>query len=211
MGEEMVQLELALSEVETNQLHDCEATIERGLETFIEVGIAFTVINDGRLYRATHKTFDDYCRERWKMSRPRAYQLMGAAKVAQNLSTTVDNSPTNESQVRPLTGLEPEDQRTVWSQAVDESGGEVPTAAKVEDVVKTLTQAVAAQRKKRKRKSASKPKPKSEPEAAPEPIMSKAELAKLREEMRVNGTHVSQVWGFIRAIETLSNSSLPLA
>ena len=35
-------------------------------------------------------TFEEYCKERWEMSRPRAYQLIEAAEVMSNLSTIVD-------------------------------------------------------------------------------------------------------------------------
>jgi hypothetical protein len=50
--------------------------------------------------------------------KPRAYQLTEAAQVAGNLSTIV-GKPTNEAQVRPPTGLEPEQQREVWDKAVE--------------------------------------------------------------------------------------------
>jgi hypothetical protein len=66
------------------------------------------------------------------MSRPRAYQLIEAATISDNLSTIVDK-PTHESQLRPLASLAPEDQRTVWKQAVKESDGKPPTAIKVQD------------------------------------------------------------------------------
>jgi len=52
------------------------------------------------------------------MSRPRAYRLMEAAEVNSNLSPIGDIVPASESQLRPLTSLAPEDQRTVWTQAV---------------------------------------------------------------------------------------------
>jgi hypothetical protein len=72
--------------------------------------------------RATHDTFEVYCRERWSMSRPKAYRLMDAAQIADNLSPMGDNpSPVNERQLRPLASLSPEDQRTVWEQAVEEN------------------------------------------------------------------------------------------
>lgn len=71
-------------------------------------------IRDERLYRATHDTFEAYCRERWSMSRFRAQQLISAAGVVENLFTTVNIKPTNEAQVRPLTTLSPENQRVVW-------------------------------------------------------------------------------------------------
>jgi hypothetical protein len=49
--------------------------------------------------------------------------------------------PTNEFQIRPLSGLEPEQQRTVWHQAITESNAQ-PTGAKVEEVAKTLKQVI---------------------------------------------------------------------
>lgn len=38
-------------------------------------------IRDNRLYRESHKTFETYCRERWNMSRPGAYQLIETAEA----------------------------------------------------------------------------------------------------------------------------------
>ncbi len=46
------------------------------------------------------------------MGRHRAKQLIDAAQVTENLVTIV-TKPTNERQVRPLAGLEPEAQRDV--------------------------------------------------------------------------------------------------
>jgi len=43
--------------------------------------------------------------------------------------------PTKETQVRPLTKLEPEEQRSVWQQAVEAAGGKVPTEEIVKDAV----------------------------------------------------------------------------
>ncbi len=51
-----------------------------------------------------------YCRDRWGISKSRANQLVGAAKVVGNLATTVAK-PTNEAQARPLTRLPVGDQQ----------------------------------------------------------------------------------------------------
>jgi VRR-NUC domain len=88
--------ELAL--LEHKRLDELEAIIERGVQTFVEVGEALMEIRDSRLYKQTHSSFESYLRERWKMSRPRGYQLIGAAK----LSTTVDTPVENERQARAL-------------------------------------------------------------------------------------------------------------
>ncbi len=61
-------------------LADLEAVIGRGLDTFVEVGLALGAIHERRLYRATHSTFEDYCRERWGMDR--TYATPGPATRA---------------------------------------------------------------------------------------------------------------------------------
>lgn len=62
-------------------------------------------------------TFEDYCRERWKMVASRARQLIGAAQIVGNLQSVTNVTPTHESQVRPLAGLEPDEQREAWKAA----------------------------------------------------------------------------------------------
>ncbi len=80
---------------------------------------------DGKSYpatrcpRETHGTFEDYCRERWGMERRHAYRLIDAAGVVSNLCPTGHILPTTERQARELTALEPEQQREVWTRAVE--------------------------------------------------------------------------------------------
>lgn len=66
-------------------LAKCEAIINKGLGTFIEVGAALIEIRDSRLYRAEFNTFEDYCRTKWKMSARQAYHLMDAHDVVETL------------------------------------------------------------------------------------------------------------------------------
>lgn len=94
-----------LTDVEQTRLATLEAIVERGQQTFIEVGTALLEIRDERLYRAEHSNFEDYCRARWGWSRGRAYQYMDAAKVVAAVSTTVDAAPANEAQARELVPL----------------------------------------------------------------------------------------------------------
>ena len=125
--------------LERQKLIDLEGVIERGLETFIEVGNALLQIRDERLYQRDYDTFEDYCRERWQMSRSRAHRLIDAATVAGNL-LPIGNNPTHESQVRPLTKLEPEEQRAAWKLATAINPN--PTAREVEEIAETITRAV---------------------------------------------------------------------
>jgi hypothetical protein len=71
------------------------------------------------------QNFKDYCNERWGMGRALANRLISGSKVAANLLSTRDDlytlceiQPFFEKQVRPLAQLEPEQQRTVWEEAV---------------------------------------------------------------------------------------------
>lgn len=124
-----------LTIIEWGRLRENETIIERGLNTFVDVGNALAEIRDGKLYRHTHGTFEDYCRNRWGISRPRAYELIGAALVTENLSAIADKLPATESQARPLTRLAPEEQIAAWQEAVDTAPNGRVTAAHVAEVV----------------------------------------------------------------------------
>lgn len=132
----------SISTAESERLRECEQVIERGLTTFVEVGTALTEINKSRLYRADYGTFEDYCRERWHMSRARAYQMIEAASVVGDLSTTVDiPAPASERQVRELAAVPAEKRADVWREAVetapkDDAGKPKVTAAHVARVVR---------------------------------------------------------------------------
>jgi hypothetical protein len=121
---------------ESKRLILLEEQIKRGLDTFVEVGEALLEIRDSRLYRIEHETFEAYCREKWGMSRQNAHELIGAALVNENLSGTPDKPKiTAVSQARPMTKLEPEQQKEAWNKAVEMAGGEQPTAKIVEAAV----------------------------------------------------------------------------
>lgn len=122
----------ALTTTEQTHLAELEAVIETGLQTFYEVGNALAAIREARLYRADYATFEDYCRERWQMSRAYAYRMIGAAEVVENLSPIGDIvPPVNESQARPLTGLAPKQQRQAWQKANEAAGEGKVTAVHV--------------------------------------------------------------------------------
>ena len=52
-----------LSETEAAELARHEEVIGANLKTFVRVGQALTSVRVGRLYRATHDTFSDYCQQ----------------------------------------------------------------------------------------------------------------------------------------------------
>jgi hypothetical protein len=95
----MIKTTEALAPNEQTRLEQCELSIERGLNTFVEVGRALTEIRDSKLYRVGFKTFEDYCKQRWEIGKSRAYELIDQAKVVAaiesigvNLSAAADFS-----------------------------------------------------------------------------------------------------------------------
>lgn len=140
-----------LSTNEATRLLELEIVIERGLQTFIEVGSALMEIRNSRLYRQTHPTFEEYCQARWDLRRSRTYQLMDAAEVVENLksSTIVELSggslplPLNEAQARPLARLGVDMQRQVWQKAVETAPQGRITARHIETVVREFESAQA--------------------------------------------------------------------
>lgn len=121
-------------------LMEHEKVIDQGLASFIDVGCALIAIKADRKYiHAGYSTFEDYCRDRWQISRPQAYRLVSAASVAEGLMSPIGDiglEPTSESQVRPLAALKSvDDQREAWAEAVDAADGGQPTAAEVKQAV----------------------------------------------------------------------------
>lgn len=126
----------ALSAVESERLDELCGVVDRGIKTFFEVGMALAEIRDSRLYRASHETFEDFCRDRWDIGKSYAHGQIAAYHVVQNVRNC-GQIPTNESQARPLTLFEADTQRDLWEQVLErslENGGRI-TAALVSSVV----------------------------------------------------------------------------
>lgn len=100
-------------------LFQLEQVIERGVKTFVEVGLALMEVRDRKLYEeAGYATFDQYCYGRWGFKYERGRQLIEAAQTAKVIG---DSDPTmvgvmNERQARaiaPLAKKDPEAARQV--------------------------------------------------------------------------------------------------
>jgi len=102
--DETAATQAVLSTSETTRLGELERVVAEGARAFVEVGHALFEIREQRLYRATHTTFQDYCRERWHLSRPEAYRAIDAARVVEVL-TPIGDAPMNEGQARELAPL----------------------------------------------------------------------------------------------------------
>lgn len=126
----MSTLAAILTPAESDRLAACEATIERGFQTFAEVGTALLEIRDTRLYRSEFGTFEDYCQQRWNMGRRRAYQLIEAADVVQHVAQ-IEGAPLpmNSRQAAELVGLPAETAAAVMTAAAEATEGKVTAAA----------------------------------------------------------------------------------
>ncbi|MEH2178724.1 hypothetical protein [Nostoc sp.] len=157
LKENLASVTIDVTAVEVQELSEEEQSLRLHLEqkverAFYEAGKALMELRDRRLYRSTHKTFEDYCRDKFGHSRQQSNYLIAAADVYENLTTngcqivehedlTANGTqilPTSERQVRPLTKLEPQQQQQAWQLSVQEASGKVPTGRIVKDVVQRI-------------------------------------------------------------------------
>jgi len=133
---QLLKAEQPLSTAEAEQLRDCEAIIQTRLRAFFEVGQALMGINRNRLYRAEFRSFEEYCRTRWEISRIHAFRLLKAAEVHQ-LLLPIGNIPLpeNEAQIRPLTALPPNKAKLIWQKAIKKAAPGKVTAKVVRLVI----------------------------------------------------------------------------
>lgn len=132
-----------LSTEEQSDRNRLELTIERA---FYEAGKSLKEISTRRLFRSTHKTFDEYCRERFGFGRDAATLKINAAEVYDTIKrfrpdgdATVVPLPTNENQLRFIAKahLPPEVQYEVWETATEIARG-LPSGRVVKDIVEQL-------------------------------------------------------------------------
>lgn len=105
-----------LTAAETKRLVAYEAIFEDSKKEFMKGWEALMCISEEGLYRATHATFEQYCREKWGISARYANRLMLADAVVDNIksdqlvSSEPAAIPENEAQARPLAALTPPQQ-----------------------------------------------------------------------------------------------------
>lgn len=139
-GKRIPQKETAepLTTTEKKQLKQHEQVIRLGLQNFVAVGTALMEIRNGRLYRETHATFEEYVRSVFSLSRPHAYNLMDGAQVMRDLSSIEDIPlPTNEAQARELKYFKtPQERAEKWREVVATLGNQPLTAKSIRAAVR---------------------------------------------------------------------------
>lgn len=131
---------------EQAQLIACEKIIEKGYNTFIEVGNALFEIRNNKLYREKHSTFEEYCKGKWQIKRQRAYELMEAASIVNTLSEISDKNNIGdpqelsinirESHAAALAKIPQELRNDVWQKVVEvqQNTGKAVTAKVIQSV-----------------------------------------------------------------------------
>lgn len=116
-----------------------EELIAQNVATFHQMGQALAEIKEKKLYREHHKTFDEYCKKVFGVSRTHTYRLISSSEVMDNLSQLKEIPlPESERQVRPLISLSPELQREAWKRVITLSQHKKVTARDIKQIVKEL-------------------------------------------------------------------------
>ncbi len=138
-----VEMVEELSPEEAADRQRLELKVERA---FHEAGLALRDLRDRRLYRNTHKAWEQYCQDRFGYTYRFANLKISAADVFDNLLSNCSQAklgsncsqilPTRENQCRELAKLDSEQQPEAWLEAIQRTPGKkMPTASTVKAVV----------------------------------------------------------------------------
>jgi hypothetical protein len=107
---------------------------------FFDVGRALLTIREGRLYRASHSSFEAYCHDRWGFGRSYASRVIGAAERLNLLPANCGvRRPTNEFQIRPFLKLEPKAFPKAWQEATKRADNGKLTPDLVQAVIREIS------------------------------------------------------------------------
>lgn len=129
---------------EKSRLAELEQLIEENMVGWINVGFALKEIQELRLYRTTHASFESYVKARFDVAKATAYQYIQGAIVfdtVRNCGHELSMLPEKESQARPLTRLSSEEAADAWIRSLDlarEEELDTVPARIVERVVRNL-------------------------------------------------------------------------
>lgn len=114
---------------EQDNLAQCEAAVETLKGAFWAAGKALQIIRDARLYRQTHKKFETYCEDRWRMERAYADKLIRTWPIAEALFKKQAATETTPIGVKKL------NQAQVWELVPAADSWDADAAAFVYDTV----------------------------------------------------------------------------
>ncbi len=121
---------------DVQELDNLEAIIAEGLQTFVEVGSALSIIRDRELYRLRgYDTFALYCSEVWNLNQNQVAARIEANDAVAFLLESGIPAPTKQSHALVLARIdEPALRAIAWQEAVNLYGDSI-TAEKLASVV----------------------------------------------------------------------------
>ncbi|HCE42314.1 MAG TPA: hypothetical protein DET40_02045 [Lentisphaeria bacterium] len=120
------------------ELKGLEDKIRIGFDNMLEMGRAFKIISDKKLYILEgFETMQDYCQKKWSRSYSRIHRIIQASEITENVAhgQQMGLTPKNERQTRELAKVPKSKQAEVWDTAVANAGGSQPTASDIKAVV----------------------------------------------------------------------------
>ncbi len=114
------------ADANADELARLEDIIDRGYQTFLEVGQALQEIRDQKLWKHEYDSFESYVEKKWKWTEHYAKRVIRAVKVAQDVGPPY---PANEAVARALGKLPPEQRRAIWAALTSDNPD--PTALEV--------------------------------------------------------------------------------
>jgi hypothetical protein len=135
---------LNASELELRDLYEIQVKT-----AFYTAGVALSQLQQLRLYRSTHTSFEEFCLDVFSFTRDYAYLMMAAAKIYQNLADNLPPYegkpttgrqlplPTKQRQLRPIIKARLDDaaQIEVWDLAIALVDGKIPSSSIVTEAV----------------------------------------------------------------------------
>jgi hypothetical protein len=101
---------------EGERLAQLEEIVREGLPAFLRTGEALSEIKRDNLYLQTHRTFEDYCKNKWGISVSQGDRLIQYAAVAAALPPTGE-TPKTQNQYRALAALPEQVREQAWAEA----------------------------------------------------------------------------------------------
>jgi hypothetical protein len=135
-----------LSAEDTALLHDLEKRVATSSLDCFAAMAEIEKYKGGILWQATHKSFDDYVRERFNYKPQHVGRLLSAGNLTLQLKSETlkpEDLPINEAQLRPLLNKLPQDRQVeAWKKVVAELKPEERTGAKVMAKVQEIRKAI---------------------------------------------------------------------
>lgn len=97
----------------TRTLSDLKQIVDRTLNSTIECGMALREIRDRKLFLEECGSFQEFCEKNWRVTRARAYQLIGSADMVDSLPESVSTQVDTEKAARTLRKVPKKDREAV--------------------------------------------------------------------------------------------------